>query len=97
MGDIPVIGDFFGEDFDAWEIQALGQANAAWLRGYLGLGVTNHSGLWADGGDGRKTRFSWQLGVAAWVQYFEARLGYHRIHLEDDSTGWFGLTVGVVF
>lgn len=97
LGDIPVLGEYFGEDFDAWEGQALIQANFSVFRGYGALGVANFSGLVYEGRESRQTRFAWQLGIAAKVAMLEARLGYHQIDLEEGTTDWFTFTVGVVF
>jgi hypothetical protein len=90
-------GQLPGDGFDAWEIQALGQANILFLKGYLGLGLANYSGVGDDGSSKRKTKWAWQAGVAATFLFLEGRLGYHRIDLGDGSSEWISLSAGIVF
>jgi len=97
LGDIPIIGKYFGEDFDTWEFHALGQANIIFLRAFLGMGWANHSGVQYMGDDGRRTDFSWQLGMSAKFLVFETRLSYHSIDLDETSTDWGIFTIGLTF
>lgn len=97
LGEIPIIGKYFGEDFDAWEFHALGQANIIFLRAFLGMGWANHSGMQFMGDDGRRTDFSWQLGMSANFLIFETRLSYHSINLDETSSDWGIFTIGLTF
>ena len=100
VGGIVAYNDFSTEhvdNFTAWEIEALGQANILFLRGFLGLGVANYSDI-SEGGDSRrKTKFAWQAGVAATFLMLEGRLGYHLIDLGEGSANWVNLSVGLMF
>jgi hypothetical protein len=89
--------DPFGGSINAWEFHALGQLKVAIFKGFLGLGVANYKGLDGNGGNTRKTDFSWQAGVAANILMLEGRLGYHQIPVDGGSINWVQLSVGLVF
>jgi hypothetical protein len=100
VGGLIAYNDFSVENLDnftAWEIQALGQANILFLRGFLGLGVANYSNIYDAGDSGRKTKFAWQAGVAMKFLMLEGRLGYHLIDFGEGSANWVNLSAGVVF
>ena len=95
--DIPGFDDVFGSSFNAWEIEALGQVNLLFLRGFLGLGFANYTGIDEAGSSDRKTKFAWQMGIAAKFLMLEGRLAYHQINADVSSPNWVGLTVGLAF
>jgi len=91
------IDDIFGYSINAWGIEDLGQVNLLFMRGFLGLGIANSTGIDEEGGSDRKTNFAWQVGLAMKFLMLEGRLGYHQINAEQSSPNWVGLTVGLVF
>lgn len=95
--DIPGLDELFGNGFDAWEVEALGQVNVLFLKGFLGLGLANYSGIDENGNDSRQTDFAWQVGVSANLMMLEARLGYHQIKADNSTPNWLALTVGLTF
>jgi len=97
LGDVPELGDAFGSSLNAWEIHALGQLKFLMLKGFLGLGFANYSGLDENLESSRQTDFSWQMGLAANIAILEARLGYHQIPVDGGSINWMKLTVGLTF
>jgi len=85
------------DSFNAWELQALGQVNILFLKGFLGLGLANFSGFDDDGNSDRRTKWAWQLGAAAQFLMLEGRLAYHKIDVGEGSVNWVSLTVGLNF
>ena len=94
---LPIIGELFGESANTWEFHALGQIKFLFLKGFLGLGLANYTGLDDNLESTRKTRFSWQGGLAVQFLVLEARLGFHQIPLDNGSANWVNLSLGVVF
>jgi len=97
LSGIPDLDEAFGTSFNAWEVEALGQVNVLIFKAFLGLGLANYTGIDADGSDKRKTKFAWQVGLAAEFFILEARLGYHQINTDASSPNWVALTLGLTF
>lgn len=93
----PGAGLRYGPSLNAWEIEALGQVDIRSLKGILGLGVANYSGIDDAGNSQRKSGFAWQLGVAARFTFLEGQLVYHQIKADGGTANWIGLSAGMLF
>lgn len=87
----------YGPSLSAWEFAALGKVNILSVRGIVGLGLANYSGIDDSGDSTRKSGFAWQLGVAAPFFFLEGQLAYHQITTDGGSANWIGLTGGMLF
>ncbi len=91
------VGAVFGPTVNAWEFEALGQVNILFLKGFIGLGFANYSGVDDAGESKRKTDFAWQVGAAMKALLLEWRLSYHQFSAEQTSVNWISLSAGIVF
>ena len=94
---VPGAGAQYGPTLNAWEIEAFGQVDILFLKGVLGLGIANYSGLDEEGESQRKTDFAWQIGVAARFYILEGQLVFHQISTDGVKPNWISLTAGILF
>jgi len=94
---VPGAGAQYGPTLNAWEIEAFGQVDILSLKGIIGLGIANYSGLDEEGESQRKTNFAWQIGVAARFYILEGQLVFHQISTEGVKPNWISLTAGILF